>query len=451
MKPRVFGLETEYGVMLEKEGILVRIEPRFLKMLLKSRGVLDAERGFRPNGGNVHACSNFHPEYATAECKSLLDLVAQDKAGERILSSLLPELGLFKDNADSWGVYFGCHENYSISHPFKRYHYSEYSGYARHDLHFKRYILNLAPFFITRQIFTGAGRIVRGEYHLSQREAYVGEIIKKHSEYSEKRSLFPHFVGHVHRRNREDGPYDCLELRIGESNMSEVATYLKTGLTCLMLDLAEDGKLPNIRLVNHTAAFIDISADQSRKWFVDAYINERRKMVSAVEIQRRYFDRAHRYYAGRDPITDECLGKWLLILENIQRDPLALRGMIDWINKECMLNELRQAEGLKLNHKLVKSVALEYHNIDPNKGLFYAGQNAGLSERAITEADIAKAMMAPPEDTRAFFRGKMIEKYGADKDGLDVDWGHVRVPKEDIFVKIPNPSRSYKELLSQFN
>ena len=359
------------------------------------------------NGARLYN-DHTHPEYSTPECCQLADLVASDRAGERILLSCARRrsasrgsgvVRLYKNNTDFEGHSYGCHENYLISR----------------RLPFQRIIDGLLPFVVTRQIFAGAGKVgvETGRkdgvptYQLSQRADFFETIAS---------------VDTMHRRpliNTRDEPhadpkrYRRLHLIIGDANMSEYATALKVGSAHLVLELLEAGRLPLLDLADPVGALKGISRDMSRRWVVDLEDGSKR---TALEVQWAYLERARGEVAGRDPDTDWVLAEWKRVLDSLGRDPQELVGYCDWVTKKWLLDAFADSEGLDWENPghlaWLQSQDLEYHNIDPEEGLYLLLEGQGRVARLSDEKRILRAMVEPPRDTRAYFRGKCLEKFG---------------------------------------
>ncbi len=359
------------------------------------------------NGARLYN-DHTHPEYSTPECYDLADLVASDRAGERILLHCARRrtasrgsgvVRLYKNNTDFEGHSYGCHENYLISR----------------RLPFQLVVDGLLPFLVTRQIFAGAGKVgvetgSKGSgatYQLSQRADFFETIAS---------------VDTMHRRplvNTRDEPhadarrYRRLHLIIGDANMSEYATALKVGSTNLVLELLEAGLLPQFDLADPVGALKEISRDMSRQWAIELHDGS---MSSALEIQRAYLERARRVAAGRDQETDWVLVEWNQVLESLGRDPLELVGLCDWVTKKWLLDAFAGSEELDWENpdhrSWLQSQDLEYHNIDPGEGLFLLLQSQDQVVRLVDEKRVLRAMVEPPQGTRAYFRGKCLEKFG---------------------------------------
>ncbi|HLC57021.1 MAG TPA: proteasome accessory factor PafA2 family protein [Candidatus Nanoarchaeia archaeon] len=425
MKPRIVGLETEYGFMPRDE----RLHERRYNLLFKG-----LKQRFLQNGGRLYLCSSSskvgasspreiaHPEYATPECLSLTlkDIIAYDKAGERIIVGELPGFRFFKNNCDeSSGVsddgpavveynplrreeagpnFFGCHENYSIER-----------GVFLAE--------KLIPFLATRAIFTGNGFISRNNYYLSQKSM---SYIQMGYLASSILSVHPSCNSLAYASD-----YGRLEIKIGDANMCEMASYLKTGLTCLILDLAEGfkrGNLPEIHvdLRDVYDIFTSASSNLSCKGLIKIHFKGSYTRMSAIDVQRIYLEKCKKHYAGMDLLTDDLLGSWSYALDSLEKDPMGLKGWFDWIEKKRLLNEFMLDTRLGLDDPWVRSVALNYHDIGrednsqerADKGLYYALQDKGRIIRIVDENAIERAMSNPPENTRAWKRAKAISDYG---------------------------------------
>ncbi len=356
-----------------------------------------------------------HPEYSTGECNRLFELVAQDKAGERIVdicarrrTEILPggSVRMYKNNTDFEGHSYGCHENYLMGR----------------SVPFERIVKGLLPFFATRQIYAGAGKVgvERGDraaiYQLSQRAEFF-EVIAS--------------VDTMHKRplvNTRDEPhadarqYRRLHVIVGDSNMSEHITALKVGTTALVVDLIERDALPDIGLKDPIAAMKDVARDQTYQWLVEV----EGRLVPAVEIQRAYLDLAQRQMGGRDPETDWVLKAWEEVLDGLESDPMGrLVGICDWVTKKWLLDCFCEAEGLSWEAPedlaWMQSQDLEYHNVDRDAGLYYLLEAQGKMVRLVGDEEIAQAMSSPPSGTRAYFRGQCLEKFGDDVRSINWD------------------------------
>jgi proteasome accessory factor A len=440
---RIFGIETEYGVTCTFHGQR-RLSPdeaaRYLFRSVVSWG--RSSNVFLQNGSRLYLDVGSHPEYATAECDSLTDLVAHDKAGERILEGLLVDadrrlreegiagdIYLFKNNTDSAGNSYGCHENYSVS---------------RHG-DFGRLTDILTPFLVTRQIICGAGKVLqtpRGAvYCVSQRAEHIWEGVS--SATTRSRPIIntrdePHADAERFRR---------LHVIVGDSNMSETTMLLKVGATDLVLRMVEAGTvMRDLTLENPIRAIRDVSHD----------ITGRRKVrlangreASAVDIQREYLANA-RDFADRhgwDAATKRVVDLWERTLTAVQTGDLGLVARdIDWVTKYQLIERYRAKHDLPLSHPRVAQIDLAYHDVHRGRGLYYLLQNRSAVERVVRDVDIFEAKSVPPQTTRARLRGEFIRRAQEKRRDFTVDWVHLKLNDQaQRTVLCKDPFRSVDE------
>ncbi|MGH9184599.1 MAG: Pup--protein ligase, partial [Acidimicrobiales bacterium] len=422
MDRRIFGLENEYGVTCTLRGQR-RLSPdevaRYLFRRVVSWG--RSSNVFLANGARLYLDVGSHPEYATPECDSILDLVTHDKAGERILEQLLASaeqrlreegirgvIYLFKNNTDSAGNSYGCHENYLTSRRDDFAHYAEV----------------LIPFFVSRQIYAGAGKVLqtaRGAmYCISQRAEHIWEGVS--SATTRSRPIIntrdePHANAERYRR---------LHVIVGDSNMSEYATFLKVGATSILLRMLEDPGvvLRDMTLENPIRAIREISHDLTCTRKV-RLANGRE--LSALDIQDEYLNRALRYAESRglSPLEQQALDMWQHCLTTIEADPLKLERECDWVIKHNLIEAYRDRHDLPLSHPRVALVDLQYHDVNRDRGLFYRLQRRDLVDRMCTDEAIDVAVEDPPQTTRARLRGEFIRKAKERKRDYTVDWVHL--------------------------
>ncbi|MGA0264235.1 MAG: Pup--protein ligase [Ilumatobacteraceae bacterium] len=441
MQRRIFGIENEYGVTCTLRGQR-RLSPdevaRYLFRRVVSWG--RSSNVFLGNGARLYLDVGSHPEYATPECDSVRELVVHDKAGERILEQLLTgaeqrlsdegvhgDVYLFKNNTDSAGNSYGCHENYLT---------------GRSD-DGSRHAEVLIPFLVSRQIFTGAGKIVqtaRGPvYSITQRADHIWETMS--SATTRSRPIIntrdePHADAERYRR---------LHVIVGDSNMSEYTTFLKIGSTACMLRMLEDPRvvLRDMSLENPIRAIRDISHDPTcRRTVVLANGRE----VSALDIQREYLDRALRYAdtKGFPPLEQRALEMWEHCVSTIENDPLKLDREVDWVIKWHLIESYRARHGLTLGDPKTQLLDLQFHDIDTSRGLFYKLQSRGLVERVASDSDIENALTEPPQNTRARLRGEFIRAAKEKKRDYTVDWVHLKLndqAQRTVLCKDPFRSR----------
>jgi proteasome accessory factor A len=421
---RIFGIENEYGVTCTLRGQR-RLSPdevaRYLFRRVVSWG--RSSNVFLGNGARLYLDVGSHPEYATPECDSVHDLVVHDKAGERILEQLLTsaeerlgdegihgDIYLFKNNTDSAGNSYGCHENYCTT---RRDDFSSYSEV-------------LIPFLVSRQIYAGAGKVLqtaRGAmYCVSQRAEHIWEGVS--SATTRSRPIIntrdePHADAERYRR---------LHVIVGDSNMSEYTNFLKVGACALMLRMLEEPQvvLRDMTLENPIRAIREISHDMTCTRRV-RLANGRE--VSALDIQSEYLNRAIRF-AEHNELTDQeqlALDMWEHCLTALADDPMKLNREIDWVIKYRLMENYRERHGLGLNDARVALVDLQYHDINRERGLFYRMQKRGMVERMVTDEEISHAVENPPETTRARLRGEFIRRAKEQKRDYTVDWVHLKL------------------------
>jgi proteasome accessory factor A len=424
MQRRIFGIETEFGVTCTFHGQR-RLSPdevaRYLFRRVVSWG--RSSNVFLRNGSRLYLDVGSHPEYATAECDDLAQLVTHDKAGERILEELLVDaerrladegiggdIYLFKNNTDSAGNSYGCHENYCVGRA------GEFSRIA--DI--------LLPFLVTRQLICGAGKVLqtpRGAvYCLSQRAEHIWEGVS--SATTRSRPIIntrdePHADAERYRR---------LHVIVGDSNMSEVTTLLKVGSANLVLEMIEQGvQFRDFSLDNPIRAIREISHDLTGKRPVRLAGG---REASALDIQREYHAKAAEHVArrGSDPVADRVIELWGRTLDAVDSQELSkIDREIDWAIKYRLVEQYRAKHGLELSSPRIAQMDLAYHDIRRGRGIFDLLQRRGLVERVTDDAAIDAAKDLPPQTTRAKLRGDFIA--AAQQAGRDftVDWVHLKL------------------------
>ncbi len=443
MERRIFGLENEYGVTCTLRGQR-RLSPdevaRYLFRRVVSWG--RSSNVFLQNGARLYLDVGSHPEYATPECDSIHDVVVHDKAGERILEQLLTsaenrladegingDIYLFKNNTDSAGNSYGCHENYLTGRKEELAHYTN----------------TLIPFLVTRQIYAGAGKVLqtaRGAmFCISQRAEHIWEGTS--SATTRSRPIIntrdePHADAELYRR---------LHVIVGDSNMSEYATFLKVGTTALLLRMLEEPNviMRDMTLENPIRAIREISHDMTCTRKV-RLANGRE--ATALEIQSEYLNRALRYADRRDlsPLEKQALGMWEQALTQIEKDPLGQDREADWVIKYKLIEAYRERHGLELTDPKVALLDLQYHDINRNRGIFYRMQDRGLVERICDDTEIEEAIDTPPQTTRARLRGEFIKKAKERKRDYTVDWVHLKLNDQaQRTVLCKDPFRSHDE------
>ncbi|KJY43995.1 Pup--protein ligase [Streptomyces sp. NRRL B-1568] len=425
MDRRIFGLENEYGVTCTFRGQR-RLSPdevaRYLFRRVVSWG--RSSNVFLRNGARLYLDVGSHPEYATPECDSVTELVTHDKAGERILEGLLVDaerrlheegiagdVYLFKNNTDSAGNSYGCHENYLV---------------ARHG-EFSRLADILIPFLVTRQLLCGAGKVLqtpRGAvYCVSQRAEHIWEGVS--SATTRSRPIIntrdePHADAERYRR---------LHVIVGDSNMSETTMLLKVGATDLVLRMIEAGTvMRDLTLENPIRAIREVSHD----------ITGRRKVrlasgreASALEVQQEYYEKAVDFCERRGIRTgtvERVLELWGRSLEAIRDENLDLISTeIDWVMKYQLIERYRAKNNITMSHPRVAQIDLAYHDIHRRRGLYYLLEKRGQAARVCNDLKIFEGKSVPPQTTRARLRGDFIRRAQEQRRDFTVDWVHLKL------------------------
>ncbi|MEU7136247.1 Pup--protein ligase [Streptomyces sp. NPDC046261] len=425
MDRRIFGLENEYGVTCTFRGQR-RLSPdevaRYLFRRVVSWG--RSSNVFLRNGARLYLDVGSHPEYATPECDSVTELVTHDKAGERILEGLLVDaerrlheegiagdVYLFKNNTDSAGNSYGCHENYLV---------------ARHG-EFSRLADILIPFLVTRQLLCGAGKVLqtpRGAvYCVSQRAEHIWEGVS--SATTRSRPIIntrdePHADAERYRR---------LHVIVGDSNMSETTMLLKVGATDLVLRMIEAGTvMRDLTLENPIRAIREVSHD----------ITGRRKVrlasgreASALEVQTEYYEKAVDFCERRGIRTgtvERVLELWGRSLEAIRDEDLdRISTEIDWVMKYQLIERYRAKNNITMSHPRVAQIDLAYHDIHRRRGLYYLLEKRGQAARVCNDLKIFEGKSVPPQTTRARLRGDFIRRAQEQRRDFTVDWVHLKL------------------------
>lgn len=443
MERRIFGLENEYGVTCTLRGQR-RLSPdevaRYLFRRVVSWG--RSSNVFLANGARLYLDVGSHPEYATPECDSVHDLVAHDKAGERILEQLLDsaeqrlgeegirgDIYLFRNNTDSAGNSYGCHENYLTSRRDELTHYTEV----------------LIPFLVSRQIYAGAGKILqtaRGAmFCVSQRAEHIWEGVSSATTRSRP------IINTRDEPHSDSDRYRRLHVIVGDSNMGEYPTFLKVGATAILLRMLEDPTvvLRDMTLENPIRAIREISHDLTCKRRV-RLANGRE--ASAFEIQSEYLNRALRYAETHDlqPQEKQALEMWQHVMSGLETDPFSLDREVDWVTKHNLVERYRTRDNLTLAHPRIALLDLQFHDIKRSRSVFYKLQRRGLVERIVTDGDIAEAVESPPQTTRARLRGEFIKRAKERKRDYTVDWVHLKLNDQaQRTVLCKDPFKSHDE------
>lgn len=427
MNSRVFGTECEYALFYSAEDTetkvfwddallldhLKAITP-FLVSALRAKGYPVAGE-FLGNGGRFYIDRGAHPEYATPECSGVRDLVAHEKAGDRIVRELAElasvlmaaagrsgKLRVFKNNVDGFGNTYGCHENYLAA---------------------PRAIENLGlmvPFLVTRQIFCGAGKVSTsgapsaGPYQLTQRADFIDRV------FSDRTSQVRGIINPRKREIPKQGQPRRLHVLIADSNMSECALALRAGTTGLVLRLLEEDDVDDMPVL---ASPVQAMKAVSRSFDCPLELENRRGRYDAIDVQNIYLEKAHRFFDYQKPSREEkeILRIWGRTLAGLRKlrispedwtladDPDDLRRRVDWILKLWLLNRVKQKNGLDWSDCRLRLLDVRYHDLDARSGIFEQCRALDLTDRLVDDQEIRKAQRDPPPDTRAWTRGMVIQ------------------------------------------
>ncbi len=438
---KVLGIETEYGIQLRGAGesnpiaassmlinAYVAQQHRKVGWDFEDESPGRDARGFSPDGtmapevethlvnavltnGARYYVDHAHPEISTPECADAMEVVRYDKAAELVLirsmeaaARTLPaggEIVVYKNNSDGKGNSYGCHENYLMDRAVP----------------FSRIVAQVIPHFVTRQVFTGAGKVgveapgltsAEVPFQLTQRADFFEEEVGL--ETTLKRPIVntrdePHCDSQKYRR---------LHVITGDANLSEIATYLKVGTTAIVLSMIEDDVLPgDLSLAKPVLAMREVSHDLTLRRPLD--LADGRK-VTALDIQWELFDRAKKYELEHglasvgEEVGADVMTRWGAVLAALESDFMSLADQLDWVAKYRLFDAYRERNGLAWNDARLRAMDLQYHDLRPEKSLF---ARVGM-QRLVSDAEVEDAMTEPPETTRAFFRGKCLQKWGAD-------------------------------------
>ncbi|MGH3646198.1 MAG: depupylase/deamidase Dop [Micromonosporaceae bacterium] len=392
------------------------------------------------NGARLYV-DHAHPEYSAPEVTNPRDLVLWDKAGERVMAeaarraAMMPggqQINLYKNNTDNKGASYGSHENYLM----------------RRSTPFADIVSHLTPFFVTRQVICGAGRVGLGQdgnqagFQISQRADFFE--VEVGLETTLKRPIIntrdePHADADRYRR---------LHVIIGDANLAEVSTYLKVGTTALVLAMIEDKYLANdLGLADPISELRSVSHDSA--------LTHRMRLrdgrhLTALDLQWIYYERARAYMEQRaeaelDEITADVLDRWQDVLTRLGQDPMQLAGELDWVAKLRLLEGYREREKLDWSSPKLQLVDLQYSDVRPDKGLYNRMVRRGSMKTLFDDERVVTAMTNPPEDTRAYFRGRCLGEYGSEVVAASWDSVIFDVGRESL-VRVPmmEPERGTK-------
>jgi proteasome accessory factor PafA2 len=478
--PKVFGTETEYGIAAAgapdfnpvlSSSLLISTYAGSLRRIrwdYEQESPMRDARGFEPvpasagsdedlglanvilpNGARYYV-DHAHPEYSTPECLTPRALVVHDKAGERILErSLLevarsmpgaPALSIYKNNSDGKGNSYGTHENYLVDRA------TPFSDIVR----------DLTPFFVSRIVFTGAGKVGaeapwdergRGMYQLTQRADFF------ETEVGLETTLKRPIINTRDEPHADPERYRRLHVIVGDANLCEVSTFLKIGTTAIVLKMIEDAFLPELMIQSPVQALHEVSRDPTCR---ATFSLADGRTVSAVQLQWEYLEHAKKYVEREDdtPEQREVVERWEAVLAALEDDPSTLHRQLDWVAKHRVLQAYRDRDGLEWSDPKLRAIDLQYHDVRRDRGLYHRLEASGKVERLTNDAEVDAAIDDPPEDTRAYFRGRCISRYpdsiaAASWDSLIVDTGADALQRIPMREPLRGTKEHVEELLAQ--
>jgi proteasome accessory factor A len=471
---KVLGTETEFGITVLNQAdfnpvhassVLINAYTRGTRIQwsfeeespgrdLRGFGVddspgIDLEAGLvnsvLTNGARLYV-DHAHPEYSTPECADPASGALYDKAGEVIMSraveaasTLLAEgerLVIHKNNSDGKGNSYGAHENYLIAR----------------DLAFGEIISQFTPFLVSRQIFTGSGKVGAengrpdADFQISQRADFFEEQVGL--ETTLKRPI----INTRDEPHADPAKYRRLHVIIGDATMNEVQTYLKIGTAALVLDAIEDGAMPEpIALADPVESVWSVSHDPSLKQSLEV---SGTADMTALDIQWQYFEWVTKYARSVElgAVYEDVLSRWEEILTDLERDPASTADRLDWTSKLRILDGYRDRDGLSWNHPKMRMLDLQYHDVSPERGLYNRLVARGAVQRMFTEDEIELAVVDAPTDTRAYFRGQCMARYSdsvvaANWDSLVFDVGEETLKRVPMMEPLRGTESHVRELL----
>ncbi len=472
---RIFGTETEFGISArhapQSDPVANSIQligyypslpaPQAIWDYENENPLLDA-RGFEIEGERERPGPEYnrqlnkvlanagrwyvdgaHPEYSTPECTNPRELVAYERAGERIAAKSLDLMNrdggetryaVYKNNSDGKGNSYGYHENYLLAR----------------TVPFDKIIKTLLPFFVSRQIFAGAGKVgaengtAPVHYQIAQRSDFFECLVDLNT--MVKRPI----VNSRDEFHADASRYRRHHVIVGDANMAEIPTYLKVGTTAIVMDMLEGGAvLPNIELDDAVAAIKAVSRDLSVKEDVKLSNGH---MTTAIAMQRDFLHAAHEYYTCHEltPDTKDVLVRWESVLDALEKDPMSLARELDWVAKQQMIEAYIDRKGCGWDDPRVALMDLQYHDVRQDKGLYYALERGNRIDRLLDDEDIQKAEYAAPNGSRAYFRGLCLKKFPQQIYGMS--WTSVLFDMgNDTIKRIPlmDPTRGTRELTDE--
>ena len=489
--PKVCGIETEYGVVLRNapesnpvlaSSLLINayVEHRRIGWDFEDESPGNDARGFPREGsqapmvethlvntvltnGARYYVDHAHPEYSTPECSNALELVLADKAGERILARSMraskrlldpgQEIVVYKNNSDGKGNSYGTHENYLVDR----------------QTPFSALVRTLLPWFVSRQVFTGAGKVGAEnganpvDFQLSSRADFFEEEVGL--ETTLKRPL----VNTRDEPHADPQKYRRLHVIAGDANLCEVATFLKVGTMAIVLGMIEDNFFDkDLSIIGPVHAVRTVSHDRTLRATIDRSDGG---SCTAIELQWEFLRLAQKYadetgleLCGGD-VGHEVLRRWEETLTALERDPMTLNGQLDWVTKVALLDAYRARDGLGWDDPKLALLDLQYHDVRPDRSLYERLVRAGKVERLVEEAAVETAMTEPTDSTRAYFRGQCLSRWpdsvvAANWDSLILDVGSdplrripmmeplkgSRIHVEELFAQCTTPAQLVEQL-----
>ena len=418
----------------EVEGERERPGPEYNRLLNK----------LLPNGGRLYV-DGAHPEYATPECTNPRELMAFERAGERVLADCLRALAqarggekflLYKNNTDGKGNSYGYHENYLLAR----------------SVPFDQIARMLLPFLVTRQIYAGAGKVGAEnqtgptDYQISQRADFFECLIDLNT--MVKRPI----INTRDEPHADPAKYRRLHVIVGDANMAELSTYLKLGTTAIVLEMLEaSAEFPNLDLEDPIRAIKEVSRDLDMKGTLKLADG---RVTSAIGIQRAYLKTAMDFYACHEltQITKDVLVRWEEALDKLERDPMLLVRELDWVAKRQMIRSYMERRGCGWNDPRVLLLDLQYHDVRPERGLYYTLERSNLVDRLLQDSEIVEAEHKAPANTRAYFRGNCLKKfprevYAASWTSVLFDVGNTTIKKIPLMEPLRGTESLTRELL----
>jgi len=397
------------------------------------------------NGARLYV-DHAHPEYSSPEVTNPLDVVRWDRAGQLVMlqsvralasTQALPDVALYKNNVDGKGATYGTHENYLVDRAVP----------------FVELASRIMPFLVTRQVFTGAGRVGLGQhgeeagFQISQRADYI------EAEVGLETTLRRPIVNTRDEPHADPARWRRLHVIIGDATMLETATYLRMGTTSLVLWLLERAQqdaatraalaaIDGLRLADPVDAVHQVSHDLTLGKPLDLADG---RQLTAIEVQRTYLDTVRAALGGvaPDEQTADVLARWDSLLRRLADDPSSCAREVEWLAKLRLLEGMRRRDHLAWDHPRLAAVDLQWSDVRPERGLYFRLEAAGAVERLVDDEAVAAAVKEPPDDTRAFFRGEAVRRYPSEVSAASWDSVVFDVPGAHSLQRVPmrDPSR----------